>query len=84
MENLDEEPRPGQFFEAGFDSFIANLARIFVHLGNAHAVAVLSEGGAHARYIGNTIWNGSGDEIYDVWLNVPQAVFNSVLDLDAA
>jgi hypothetical protein len=75
---MDEEPTPGEFFEVGLDEFIAALARIFAHRGNAAAVAVLSEGNATPR----RKWTDreSGLEHYDAWLNVPQAVFNSVVN----
>jgi hypothetical protein len=76
---MDEEPTVGQFFEVGFDEFIATLARIFAHRGNAAGVAVLSEGNATPRHK----WTDpdiGGIAHYEAWLNVPQAVFNSVVD----
>jgi hypothetical protein len=76
---MDEEPTPGEFFEMGFDDFIATLARIFAHRGNAAAVAVLSEGNSNPRHK----WTDEdigGLAHYEAWLSVPQAVFNSVVD----
>jgi hypothetical protein len=63
-------------FETDFDDFIAALARVFVHRGAAAAVAVLSEGNASHQYFGEDF----GRAIYDARLEVPQGVFNSVVD----
>src|SRR5690242_1911126 len=82
---MDEETTPKHRFEAEFDYFISNLARIFRYRGNAAAVAVLSEGTARAYYKGTrVIYRPDNREeffdVFDAWLSVPQAVFNSIID----
>jgi hypothetical protein len=66
----------GPEFETDFDDFIAALARVFVHRGDAAAVAVLSEGNASPQYTGEDF----GRAIYEARLDVPQGVFNSIID----
>ena len=72
------DPKPNRF-EVDLEEFIASLARIFVHRGNPAAVAVLSEGDVSCVNMGQV------DEYdyrldYQVRLDVPPAVFNSVID----
>jgi hypothetical protein len=69
-------------FQWDFDDFIAALARTFVHRGNAAAVAVLSEGNAACEYKGEQYSDDYQGQraTYDARLDVPQAVFNSVID----
>jgi hypothetical protein len=55
----------------------------FAHRGNAAAVAALSEGTARAYYKDTKIiFMPDYEEIgvFDAWLSVPQAVFNSIID----
>jgi hypothetical protein len=85
MKIMDEEPiPPPDFLWPGFDDFIGNLARIFAHGGNAAAVAVLSEGKAHLHYKSSRLIFGPDCdyqcEVFDAWLSVPHAVFNSAID----
>lgn len=73
----DVSPPPESDFERDLDNFIAALARLFVHKGNAAAVAVLSQAAASLEYLRKDEW---GRSEYWVKLNVPQTVFNSVID----
>lgn len=78
---MDDEPTASDYFETYFEDFIATLARLFAHKGNAAAVSVLSEGNANWIFDGRIEYVRHGLlPTYSAMLNVPQEVFNSALE----
>jgi hypothetical protein len=77
FENPAMDEREPNLFELEFDEFIATLARLFAHEGDAAAVSALSEGTNCCDYVGED-WDVGHNDLFEVRLIVPQSVFNAI------